>query len=145
MIDQDRLDGLLDQWEDLREQGDEPSVAELCSDDSELAEELRSQIQELKKTDWIFESDDDDCEFLTVPPLDTLVQQAILTVAIPASVSMDEFASSIVTSGLMTGEQLSKFQDRSNVKNAQGLVDGLIREKKLTPYQAKAGQVKIRY
>ena len=138
MNDQDKVDDLLDRWEDGWEQGEEISVDVLCEDAPELVDEVRLQIRALKETNWLFESDDEDCDFLSLPPLDTLVEQVELTVSIPGSVSLDALASSVVTSGLMTDEQLSTFQERSDVINAQGLVDKLIREKKLTPYQAKA-------
>jgi len=137
MTDQDRLDELLDRWEDLRAQGNDPSLIELCEGDSELAEVLRSQISELMKTDWMIESDDD-YEFLTEPPPEMLVGRTELTVSIPASIPLDDFASSVVASGVMTAEQLSAIQEQGDVTNAQGLVETLIREKELTAYQAKA-------
>jgi eukaryotic-like serine/threonine-protein kinase len=44
---------LLDKWEVLRQQGQEPSVAELCQDAPELASELANEIENLKAMDWL--------------------------------------------------------------------------------------------
>jgi hypothetical protein len=126
------LSPFLPHWE----QGEEIAVDDLCQESPELAEKVRSQIRALKGTNWLFDSKDDDCDFLTLPPLETMVHAD--TVSIPASVSLAQFASCIVTSGLMTPEQLSQLQKQSAATNAQEFVNQLIRERKLTLYQAQA-------
>ena len=40
----DRLQQLLELWDDLRKQGREPSPEELCQNDPELLDELRKRI-----------------------------------------------------------------------------------------------------
>ena len=49
----DQFRDLLDRWEDLREQGQEPSVEELCRDVPHLAERLREWTRVLKTSDWM--------------------------------------------------------------------------------------------
>jgi serine/threonine protein kinase len=136
MNDQAQVDELLDRWEEHWERGEEIAVDQLCQEAPELAEEVRFQVRALKGTNWLFEPDDEDCDFLTLPPLETMMHAE--TVSVPAAVSLDEFASSIVSSGLMTTEQLSRLRSHSDAANAQAFVNKLIREGKLTPYQAKA-------
>ena len=49
----DQFRDLLDRWEDLREQGQEPSVEELCRDAPHLAERMRDWMRVLKSGDWL--------------------------------------------------------------------------------------------
>jgi hypothetical protein len=49
----DRLQQLLEQWDDLRKQGREPTAEELCQNDPELLDELRQRIVALKATNWL--------------------------------------------------------------------------------------------
>ena len=49
----DQFRDLLDRWEDLREQGQEPSVEELCRDAPHLVERMREWTRVLKSRDWI--------------------------------------------------------------------------------------------
>ena len=49
----DQFRDLLDRWEDLHEQGQEPSVEELCRDAPHLAERLREWTRVLKAADWM--------------------------------------------------------------------------------------------
>ena len=49
----DQFRDLLDRWEDLHEQGQEPSVEELCRDAPHLAERLRDWTQALRVSDWM--------------------------------------------------------------------------------------------
>jgi len=51
MASNERLDLLLDQWEELREAGQEPTISELCRDSPDLEAELRKQIEALKAFD----------------------------------------------------------------------------------------------
>lgn len=59
MTDQERLDELIDRWEEHRRQGREISVEELCPDDPALAAQLRRFIRALKATDWLSQPLDD--------------------------------------------------------------------------------------
>ncbi|MGO8688353.1 MAG: serine/threonine-protein kinase [Thermoguttaceae bacterium] len=49
----DQFRDLLDRWEELREQGQEPSVEELCREAPHLAERLREWTRVLKTSDWM--------------------------------------------------------------------------------------------
>jgi serine/threonine protein kinase len=51
--DSDQLRDLLDRWEELRGQGKEPSVEELCHDAPHLAERLREWTRVLRSGDWL--------------------------------------------------------------------------------------------
>jgi serine/threonine protein kinase len=50
---------LLDRWDELREQGREVSVAELCPDTPELWPDLQDKIDQLKAMDWLDHSNDE--------------------------------------------------------------------------------------
>jgi serine/threonine protein kinase len=50
---QERVEQLLAEWDELREQGQEVSAAQLAGDAPELLDELKSQIQRLKAMDWL--------------------------------------------------------------------------------------------
>ncbi len=52
-IQDDRIQELLERWDDLRQQGEELSVEELCRDCPELADEVRRRIEALKATNWL--------------------------------------------------------------------------------------------
>ena len=49
----DKLQQLLELWDDLRKQGREPTAAELCQDCPELLDELDRRIAALKATNWL--------------------------------------------------------------------------------------------
>jgi hypothetical protein len=50
---EEQLEKLLLRWEELREAGQEVSVAELCRDSPNLAEELQHRIDALRELDWL--------------------------------------------------------------------------------------------
>lgn len=49
----DKLQQLLERWDDLRKQGHEPTPEELCQDCPELLMELKLRIAALKATNWL--------------------------------------------------------------------------------------------
>jgi len=49
----DRIDELLERWEDLQRQRQEVAAEELCPDEPELWDELRLRIEALKRTRWL--------------------------------------------------------------------------------------------
>jgi len=130
MTDQDRLEDLLDRWEESRGHGQELSASELCHDYPELAEELVAQIRLLKRSDWMLEVQHEaDLDFLPLPPIESLSAHAL----VPESLSLDQFTTNITTSGVMTGDELSRF----DASDAQDLAAHLLRSKQLTKHQAK--------
>jgi serine/threonine protein kinase len=129
MIQLDQLDDLLDQWEESREQGQELSAEELCRECPELTQQVAQQIQKLRRSDWLCEShDDDDVDFLSIPPAEALSAHTL----VPASVTLDQFTTNLNASRLLTEEIVSRYE----AADAQDLVAQLLREKKLTKYQA---------
>ena len=67
--DEDVLSELLLQWEELQEQGQELSAADLCKDHPELMQELAERIHALKSTAWLDKQLDDDDFALKHNPL----------------------------------------------------------------------------
>lgn len=57
-MDQERIETLLDQWEDLQKEGREVSADELCIDCPELLEEVRHRIDGLKAMAWLDKTND---------------------------------------------------------------------------------------
>jgi serine/threonine protein kinase len=55
----DRFHNLLDRWEELREQGQDPDVEELCRECPHLAERLRDWVRVLKMSDWMCQRADE--------------------------------------------------------------------------------------
>ena len=53
MSDSETMDALLAQWDELRAQGVEPDLDELCADHPELLDDLRSRIEKLREMDWL--------------------------------------------------------------------------------------------
>ncbi len=49
----DQFHDILDRWEDLRQQGQEPSVEELCRDAPYLTERVRDWVRVLRTSDWM--------------------------------------------------------------------------------------------
>jgi serine/threonine protein kinase/Leucine-rich repeat (LRR) protein len=130
MIDQEKLDDLLDKWEEARERGQAISASDLCHDCPELADVLAAQIHAIKATDWMFEPDDEeDIDFLPLPPIESLSAHAL----VPASLTLEQFTANITTSGVMAPGELDRFE----ATDAQGLAAQLLRKRMLTEYQAK--------
>jgi hypothetical protein len=50
---EDKLQQLVELWDDLRKQGREPLPEELCQECPELLEELKKRIAALKATNWL--------------------------------------------------------------------------------------------
>ena len=53
MTPEDRIQELLERWDDRRKLGDELSAEELCHDCPQLLEEVRKRIEALKATNWL--------------------------------------------------------------------------------------------
>jgi hypothetical protein len=94
MIEQDKLEDLLDQWEAGRNQGQDLSPSELCRDCPELAEDLASEIRALKATEWMLEDEAAEVDYLPLPPAEAASAHAL----VPASVSLKQFTTNITTS-----------------------------------------------
>jgi hypothetical protein len=53
MAPTDRIEELLDRWEELRERGREPTPEELCCDSPEVLDEVRRRITVLRSLAWL--------------------------------------------------------------------------------------------
>ena len=49
----DKVQQMLELWDDLRKQGREPSPEELSRNDPEVLDDLRKRIDALKATNWL--------------------------------------------------------------------------------------------
>ena len=54
---EDKLQQLLELWDELRRQGREPRPQELCRNCPELREEMEERIAALKATNWLEKPD----------------------------------------------------------------------------------------
>lgn len=133
MDDTSQLDDLLDRWEELRDQGREPSVEKLCADHPELADVVTERIQTLIAMDWLVDDDHEDSAPTTASAYDRTLPTTALTVA--------QFAESICTSKLLTPKELATFRRQStsagSADDARTLAEELVAGGKLTTYQAK--------
>jgi hypothetical protein len=50
---EEQLQQLLERWDDLRRQGREPTVEELCGDCPAFRDELQRRIAALRATNWL--------------------------------------------------------------------------------------------
>jgi serine/threonine protein kinase len=57
--DTDQFRDLLDRWEELREQGQEPSVEELCREAPHLIDQMQEWVRVLKMSDWMCQRADE--------------------------------------------------------------------------------------
>jgi serine/threonine protein kinase len=55
----DKFHDLIDRWEELYEQGQEPRIEELCQDAPHLVEQVRDWIRVLKMSDWMCRAADE--------------------------------------------------------------------------------------
>ena len=92
--------------------------------------------RELKVTDWMFDADDENDTCLSVPP--TLVAYEEDHVSSP--VTFDEFTEGIVATGLMHETEVAAIVEEcfqnSTPRNALAFAQVLVRQEKLTQYQA---------
>ncbi len=73
----ERMDQLLSRWEELREQGQEVNLEQLCGDSPELLDELKVQVQRLKAMDWLDRPSDDLPDSSTNPIRNTREEMTI--------------------------------------------------------------------
>jgi hypothetical protein len=58
MLDEEKLDELLVEWELSRQNGQEVSAEELCREAPELLGKAKQRIASLKATSWMFEPEE---------------------------------------------------------------------------------------
>lgn len=137
MVDEDRLVDLLVKWGEAQEQGQEISAAELCADCPELTGDLSERINNVQAVSRFIDlGDDDDGDFLHLPDCGTVSLKDDETQFPVCSLTVDEFATAIVESGLMDAKQVEWFRDDHPAEDSQSLARQLVEDKKLTRFQA---------
>lgn len=134
----DRLGDLLVEWEQGRRAGHEPSLDELCKDVPELLPAMRESVNSVKATDWMFEKEP---EADSADELGSLPCVALEDTDLPAShLTVQEFATSIFQSGLLSPAEIEELKDRLAASALSGeareVASKLVMEGKLTRYQA---------
>jgi WD40 repeat protein/serine/threonine protein kinase len=137
MLDEDRIGDLVVQWGQAWEQGQELSIGELCRDNPELKDEVTERVQSVKHMSWLNQFDDDsDDGLLHLPNFKTVANQADETQLPACSLSIEEFATAVVESGLMAADQLQQFRDDHSAEDARSLARQMVEDEKLTRFQA---------
>jgi len=134
MVDEDKIIDLLVQWDQRRQQGEIVSAQDMCRDCPELADELERRIADLMKTDWLVDADEEQEEdFLSLPSGKSTGGG---TPSNQPLRSLDQFVQAISDSGLLSAEEVAEFRKPTAGESALSLATRLIRENKLTAYQA---------
>jgi serine/threonine protein kinase len=138
MLDEQKLDDLLVEWQERRQQGRESSAEELCQHSPELLVEFKNRIKRLKSTDWLFEEDagDDSEEFALVELLSQKTDRGIAL----ASISCDACIRSLKETGLISANDLQVLKASSPASatgaDGSGILRQLVAQQKLTRFQA---------
>ena len=138
MLTDDKLVELLIRRDELLESGRDAGPGEVCQDCPELIDEFQARLESLKRTDWAFDPDLDELNSLTrsvstdtsKPAEDRLPQ---------SSLTPDNFLRAVIDSGLMTAEEVEAVRRKlppSVASDTQLLAREMVKQKKLTPYQA---------
>jgi len=138
MLDEQKLDDLLVEWEERRQKGRESSAEEICQPFPELLAELKSRIKRLKSTDWMFENDaEDDSGEIALPELmGRLADQEFAL----RSISHDACVRSLKETGLISASELQRLELAASTSaaapNGSALLRQLVAQQKLTRFQA---------
>lgn len=129
------VDELLDRWEELREQGRDVSLDELCGGDPQMRTRLESCIRALESVSWM----DDSQQSL---PVEHAVGRGPSGTDLPStSLTPSAFADTVCQAGLLTDQELQQFQNRLTPKetedeSARSLARRIVTDGGLTTYQA---------
>ena len=138
MLDEEKLVELLVRRDDLLEQGHDATPEEVCVECPELIEEYKARVESLKRTDFLFETDnDEDDESLTLP--ETRTAQLRESELPSTLLSIEQFLHAITQNGLMTEEEVESFQQSVSTEvssDTPSVARELVHRKKLTLYQA---------
>lgn len=109
MIVDTRVDDLLVSWFELRAQGDEPDVAELCGHCPELAGELAEAIALVRRTDFLFLPDEEQVgESTQVHQLTEAAAPS--TPPVPESLSLVSLVAMLSEAELVSSDVLDKLR-----------------------------------
>ena len=129
MNDEEQFRQLVDRWEELHQQGRDPSVEELCSDQPQLADRLRKWVRMLQATDWL-------CQPLvsgdgpTVGFNGETRERAEL-----GPVSVDDFLKNLADARLLPLAETDALRSTA-ANDGNALAAQLVEQGKLTQYQA---------
>jgi serine/threonine protein kinase/uncharacterized protein YjbI with pentapeptide repeats len=135
--DTDLLD-LLNQWQQAYQQGRDLPPSQLCAGRPHLEQRLAEQIARLKAMGWLVRPPAEEHVATTPPPAP---HGGSARSAWP-SLSGDELGALLTQSGLLPAEELKAVQSQlassGRTADAQALAEELVRQQKLTAYQARA-------
>ncbi len=138
MLDDEKLVKLLVRRDDLLEQGRDATPEEVCEDCPGFVEEYKTRLASLKRTDWLFETDDGEDDD-SVTRSSSATASSVETELPPSSLTIEQFLRTITDSGLMNAEELEAFQKSVSADvstDTQSLARELVQRKQLTLYQA---------
>jgi len=137
MLDDDKLIELLVRRDELLEQGHEAPPEAVCQDCPQLADEYKARLEVLRRTDWLFDTRSvNDEESVTSAWTAAAAAETDLPVS---SLTVEAFLHAIANSGLMTAEEIEEVRSSDSGEppvDSRSLAGQLVRQKKLTPYQA---------
>lgn len=140
------IDELLDRWEEHAEKGKPLSLEELCRDCPELTEEVQRRIRLLSATEWMAGGESAIAEPSVRSDGSTSESGSEVSGKLspgsgvqPASLTADEFTSSLCSSGLLTPKELQQLYDTSTISSEDTpeiIAEALVEHGRLTTWQA---------
>lgn len=135
MSHQELLEERLVDWNLKRQQGQEVSAEDLCEDHPELVAELSELISRLKQMDWLEADASSDDHFLQLPDVSRL-DKYNSTHLQDLDISTEEFSQRLIDSGVIDDKQVRQLREQLNSENGQAFANALVKDLKLTRYQA---------
>ncbi|MCC9608307.1 SUMF1/EgtB/PvdO family nonheme iron enzyme [Blastopirellula sp. JC732] len=139
MESDDRIEELLDAWQDARDSGNDLSPEELCRDAPEHLEAVRRQINALRRMSGILNGFNEPS--IADPQASHLAEHStdngetrIISAQIPAEV----FLKRVLDSGVLAGKEATLEQYAGLADNSATLSERLVNTNLLTPFQANA-------
>jgi serine/threonine protein kinase len=136
MIDEQKLEDLLVEWQVRRQNSQEASAGELCHDSPGLLSELQKRIALLKETDWMFDPDQDEDGQNDAPLADILNRAKNQELVLP-SIPFETCVRSLSETGLVSKVELDRLIPDPSTAPADGsiLLRQLLAQGKLTRHQ----------
>ncbi len=127
MNDEEQFRQLVDRWEELHQQGRDPSVEKLCREQPQLADRLRKWVAMPQATDWL-------CQPLVSGDGPTVGFNEETKEQDAGPISVDDFLKNLADSRLLPMAETEALQITAHDGNA--LAAQLVEQGKLTAYQA---------
>ncbi len=140
MSTEDLVYDLVAEWDRRQQDGEDVSAEIICGDHPELAPMVAERIVSVKKITAMMPNDqDDEDDYLSLPDFAIQSTEQDDAADVTTALSLDDFESCVTSAGLMTAEQLSSFQSGlTSPVDATGLARQLVRQRRLTRFQAEA-------